>query len=167
MTTQSYTWSNLSNVQNSASYQRLGEAKDGDSNLTDFFKFEKRVASKLKTLQTPCEMSGIEGWVENSGMVWSGVVWFGWLCSRRPSPLPLSPVLLWRPSWEGPLFRSGRRISEWMSNSSGGPLQWRLFVYTRQSRHTSLAAQPTDNLWCPNRQWVCGCPSALSLSGSG
>lgn len=84
-----------------------------------------------------------------------GVVWFGWLCCRRPSPRPLPPVPLWGPSWEGPLFRAGRRTSKWMSKSSGGPLQWRLFVYTIQSRHTSLAAQPTDNFWCPNRRWVC------------
>lgn len=108
------------------------------------------------------------GWEEElwHGMARYGVVWFGWLCCRRPSPRPLPPVPLWGPSWEGPLFRAGRRTSEWMSKSSGGPLQWRLFVYTSQSRHTSLAAQPTDNLWCPNRRWVCGCPSALSLSAS-
>lgn len=94
------------------------------------------------------------------GMARYGVVWFGWLCCWKPSPRPLPPVPLWGPSWEGPLFRAGRRTNEWMSKSGGGPLQWRLFVYTSQSRHTSLAAQPTDNLWCPNRRWVCGCPSA-------
>lgn len=97
------------------------------------------------------------------GTVWCGVVWL----ALQSETIPLPPVPLWGPSWEGPLFRAGRRTNEWMSKSSGGPLQWRLFVYTSQSRHTSLAAQPTDNLWCPNRRWVCGCSSALSLSGSG
>lgn len=80
-----------------------------------------------------------------------GVVWCGWLCWWRPSPHPLPLVPLWGPSWEGSLFRTGRRTSEWMRKSSGGPLQWLLFVYTSQSRHSSLAAQPTDNFWCPNR----------------
>lgn len=96
-----------------------------------------------------------------------GVVWFGWRCFCRPSPRPLPPVPPRGPSWEGPLFWAGRRTSEWMSKSSGGLLQWRLFVYTSQSRHTSLAAQPTDNLWCPNRRQACSCPSTQSLGGSG
>ena len=96
-------------------------------------------------------------------MAWYGVVCFGWLCCCRPSPHPLPPVSLWGPSWEDPLFCAGRRTSEWMSKSSGGLLQWWLFVYTSQSRHTSLAAQPTDNLWCSNRWWVCSCTETLSL----
>lgn len=92
-----------------------------------------------------------------------GVVRLALLLQTIPSP----PVPPRGPSWEGPLFWAGRRTSEWMSKSSGGLLQWRLFVYTSQSRHTSLAAQPTDNLWCPNRRQACSCPSTQSLGGSG
>lgn len=89
-----------------------------------------------------------------------GTVQFGWPCWWRPYPGLVPPVPLRGPSWEGSLFRAARRTNEWMSRSGGGPLQWRLFVYTSRSRHTSLAAQPSDNLWCSNRPWVCGCPSA-------
>lgn len=100
-------------------------------------------------------------------MAWCGAVRFGWCRWWRPSPALVPPVPLRGPSWEGSLFRAARRTNEWMSGSGGGPLQWRLFVYTSRSRHTSLAAQPSDNLWCSNRPWVCGCPSAQSLCGSG
>lgn len=96
----------------------------------------------------------ILGWY---GLVWFGVVRFGWLCYCRPSPLPLPPMPLCGPSWEDSLFWAGGRTSEWMSESSGGILQLPLFVYTSQSRHTSLAAQPTDNLWCPNHRWLWSC----------
>lgn len=90
-------------------------------------------------------------------MAWFGVVRFGWLCYCRPSPLSLPPMPLCGPSWEDSLFWAGGRTSEWMSESSGGILQLPLFVYTSQPRHTSLAAQPTDNLWCPNHRWLWSC----------
>lgn len=115
----------------------------------------------------PDKKQSVWGWGTagklRGGISRCGVVWLALLLQTIPSP----PVPPRGPSWEGPLFWAGRRTSEWMSKSSGGLLQWRLFVYTSQSRHTSLAAQPTDNLWCPNRRQACSCPSTQSLGGSG
>lgn len=84
-------------------------------------------------------------------MVRYGVVRSGWFCCQRPSPCPRclfedfhERILCSRPA--------GTLVSEWArvvaALFSGGCL------FTPASpRHTSLAAQPTDNLWCSNRQW--------------
>lgn len=99
------------------------------------------------------------------GKLWDGMAWCGWFCFCRPYPHPLPPVPLWGPSWEDSLFWAGRRSSERMSECSGGILQWPLFVYTSQRRHTSLAARSIENLWCSNHRRLCSCTETKSLGG--
>lgn len=56
---------------------------------------ETNNASEVKE-QSVWGGGGVEGWEEElwHGMARYGVVWFGWLCCRRPSPRPLPPVPL-------------------------------------------------------------------------